>query len=44
VVEAFLVADRKGLIEDRAFPQEKGEAAAVVDLVGQAASGEEAHA
>lgn len=44
VVEAFLEADRKGLIEDKAFPQEKGEQAAAVDLVGQAASGEEAHA
>ena len=44
VVEAFLEANRKGLIEDKAFPQEKGEEAAAVDLVGQAPSGEEAHA
>jgi len=44
VVEAFLAADRKGLIEDKAFPREQGEEAAVVDLVGQATSGEEAHA
>jgi HD-GYP domain-containing protein (c-di-GMP phosphodiesterase class II) len=44
VVEAFLAADRKGLIEDKAFPREKGGEAAVVDLVGQGASGEEAHA
>ena len=44
VVEAFLAASRKGLIGDEAFPQGKGEEAAVVDLVGQAASGEEDHA
>jgi hypothetical protein len=44
VVEAFLAANRKGLIEDKAFPQEQDEEAAVVDLVGQGASGEEAHA
>jgi putative nucleotidyltransferase with HDIG domain len=44
VVEAFLEANRKGLIEDRAFSREKGEEAAVVDLVSQAASGEEDHA
>jgi HD-GYP domain-containing protein (c-di-GMP phosphodiesterase class II) len=34
VVEAFLEASRKGLIEDEAFPRGKGEEAAVVDLVG----------
>jgi len=44
VVEAFLKADRKSLIEDKAFSQEKGKKAAVVDLVGQAVSGEEDHA
>jgi len=33
VVEALLAADRKGLIEDKAFPQEKGEDAAVLHLV-----------
>jgi HD-GYP domain-containing protein (c-di-GMP phosphodiesterase class II) len=44
VVDAFLEADCKGLIEDNAFLQAKGEEAAVVDLVGQAPSGEEAHA
>jgi hypothetical protein len=44
VVEAFLEANRKGLIRDKAFLQDKGEEAAVVDLVGQAASGEEDHA
>jgi len=44
VVEAFLEADGKGLIADKAFPQGKGEEAAVADLVGQAPSGEEAHA
>jgi len=43
VVEAFLAANRKGLIRNKAFSQEKGEEAAAVDLVGQAASGEEAH-
>ena len=43
VVEAFLEADRKGLIEDKVFPREEGEEA-VVGLAGQAASGEEAHA
>jgi len=43
VVEAFLEADRKGLIEDKACPQEKGEEA-TVGSVGQPASGEEAHA
>jgi len=37
VVEAFLAADRKGLIEDKAFPREKGGAAAVVDLVAPGA-------
>ncbi|UCH85961.1 MAG: HD-GYP domain-containing protein [Dehalococcoidia bacterium] len=44
VVEAFLAADRKGLVEDKAFPREQGEEAAVADLVGQGTSGEEAHA
>jgi HD-GYP domain-containing protein (c-di-GMP phosphodiesterase class II) len=44
VVEAFLEADRKGLIEDKAFSQEKGKEALVTGLVGQAASGEEDHA
>ncbi len=44
VVEAFLEAGRKGLIEDKAFSQKKGKEAAVVGLVGQAASGEEDHA
>jgi putative nucleotidyltransferase with HDIG domain len=44
VVEAFLEADRKGLIEDKVVSQEKGEQAAVVDLVGQAASEKEDHA
>jgi HD-GYP domain-containing protein (c-di-GMP phosphodiesterase class II) len=43
VVDAFLEADCKGLIEDNAFLQDKGEAA-VVGFVGQAPSGEEAHA
>ncbi len=43
VVEAFLEANRKGLIADKAFRRRKGEEAAVVHLVGQAASGEEAH-
>jgi len=33
VVEPFLAANRKGLIEDKAFPQEKGEDAAVLHLV-----------
>jgi len=33
VVEAFLAANRKGLIEDKAFSQEKGEDAAVLHLV-----------
>jgi len=33
VVEAFLTANRKGLIEDKAFSQEKGEDAAVLHLV-----------
>jgi HD-GYP domain-containing protein (c-di-GMP phosphodiesterase class II) len=40
VVEAFLEANCKGLIESKAFSQEKGGEAAVVDLVGQAPSGE----
>jgi len=40
VVEAFLEANRKGLIESKAFPREKGGEAAVVDLVGQAPWGE----
>jgi len=44
VIEAFLEADRKGLIGDKVFLQEKDGKAAVVDLVGQAASGEEDHA
>ena len=44
VVEAFLGANRKGLIEDKAFLREKGGEAAVADLVGQGSSGEEAHA
>jgi HD-GYP domain-containing protein (c-di-GMP phosphodiesterase class II) len=44
VVEAFLAADRKGLIEDKAFLPEQGEEAAVADLVGQGTSGEETHA
>jgi HD-GYP domain-containing protein (c-di-GMP phosphodiesterase class II) len=44
VVEAFLEADRKGLIEDKALSQEKGKEALVTGLVGQAASGEEDHA
>jgi len=44
VVEAFLEANRKGLIGDKASAQKKGKEAAVVDLVGQAASGEEGHA
>jgi HD-GYP domain-containing protein (c-di-GMP phosphodiesterase class II) len=43
VVDAFLDANGRGLIADKAFRQEKGEEAAVVDLVGQAPSGE-AHA
>jgi putative nucleotidyltransferase with HDIG domain len=43
VVEAFLAANRKGLIQDKAFLRGKGKEA-VVDLVGQATSGEEAHA
>jgi HD-GYP domain-containing protein (c-di-GMP phosphodiesterase class II) len=43
VVEAFLAANRKGLIEDKAFLREQGEEA-VVDLIGQGASGEETHA
>ncbi len=42
VVEAFLEANRKGLIADKALRQKKAEEAAVVDLVGQAAWGEEA--
>jgi HD-GYP domain-containing protein (c-di-GMP phosphodiesterase class II) len=42
VVEAFLAANRKGLIEDKSLLQEKGDEVAV-GLVGQAASGEEAH-
>jgi HD-GYP domain-containing protein (c-di-GMP phosphodiesterase class II) len=44
VVDAFLEADCKGLIEDNDSPQEKGEEEAVVDLVGRALSGEEVHA
>jgi putative nucleotidyltransferase with HDIG domain len=44
VVEAFLEADRKGLIEDEVVSQEKGEEAAVVDLAGRAASKKEDHA
>lgn len=40
VVEAFLGADRKGLIRNRVSSREKGKEAAVVDLVGQAPSGE----
>jgi len=36
VVEAFLAANRKGLIEDKAFPQEKGKEAAVLHLVAPA--------
>ena len=44
VVDAFLEADCKGLIEDNDCPQEKGEEEAVVDLVGRALSGEEVHA
>jgi HD-GYP domain-containing protein (c-di-GMP phosphodiesterase class II) len=44
VVEAFLAADRGGLIEDKALTQEKGGEAVAVDLVGQAALGEESHA
>jgi HD-GYP domain-containing protein (c-di-GMP phosphodiesterase class II) len=44
VVEAFLEADRKGLIEDKVIAQEKGKETAVVDLVGQAASEKEEHA
>jgi HD-GYP domain-containing protein (c-di-GMP phosphodiesterase class II) len=44
VVDAFLEADCKGLIEDNDSPQEKGEEDAVVDLVGRAPSGEEVHA
>ncbi|MGQ9572745.1 MAG: HD-GYP domain-containing protein [Dehalococcoidia bacterium] len=43
VVEAFLEANRKGLIADQAFPRDSGRKAAV-DLVGQAVSGEEGHA
>jgi len=43
VVDAFLEANGKGLIADKAFPQEQGEEAAVVDLVAHAPSGE-AHA
>ena len=46
VVDAFLEADCKGLIEDDAFLQERdeGEEAAVADLAGRAPSGEDAHA
>ena len=44
VVDAFLEADCKGLIEDNAFLQDRGEEEAVADLVGRAPSGEEAHA
>jgi HD-GYP domain-containing protein (c-di-GMP phosphodiesterase class II) len=40
VVDAFLEADCKGLIEDNAFLQDKGEEEAVADLVGRAPSGE----
>ena len=40
VVEAFLKAVRKGLIGNRASPREKGGETAVVDLAGQAPSGE----
>jgi HD-GYP domain-containing protein (c-di-GMP phosphodiesterase class II) len=40
VVEAFLAVDRKGLIEDKAFPQEQDEEAAVGDLVAPGASEE----
>ena len=43
VVDAFLEANGKRLIADKAFPQEQGEEAAVVDLVAHAPSGE-AHA
>ena len=35
VVEAFLAANRKGLIEDKAFLHEKGEEAAAGHLVGK---------
>jgi putative nucleotidyltransferase with HDIG domain len=35
VVEAFLAANRKGLIEDKAFPHEKGEEATAGHLVGK---------
>jgi hypothetical protein len=44
VVDAFLEADCKGLIEDDAFLQEKDEEAAVAYLAGRAPSGEDAHA
>jgi putative nucleotidyltransferase with HDIG domain len=37
VVEAFLAANRKGLIEDKAFLQEKGEEATAGHLVGKEA-------
>jgi HD-GYP domain-containing protein (c-di-GMP phosphodiesterase class II) len=40
VVEAFLEADRKGLIGDRASSREKVGEAEIVDLVGQAPSGD----
>jgi HD-GYP domain-containing protein (c-di-GMP phosphodiesterase class II) len=44
VVEAFLEADRKGLIDDKVVSQGKGEEAAATNLVGQAASEKEDHA
>jgi len=44
VAEAFLEADRKGLIEDKAFSQEEGEEGALHELATPTAPGEEAHA
>jgi len=43
VVEAFLGANLKGLIEDKTFQQEKGEQSTVAGVVGQTAFGEEPH-
>jgi HD-GYP domain-containing protein (c-di-GMP phosphodiesterase class II) len=41
VVDAFLRAERQGLIRDRAGSDDQSEEAVVVNLVAQAAKGEE---